>query len=224
MRNVKFRKIYYIVLTILIFLFFVRDCELRNRGYVNIKLVDNPSEILVLVNKQNRLLASYVPDDLLTLDIKYSNTDKKLRKDAAISFEILSRDALVLGYRIVAISAFRDFDYQKRLYNYYVEEKGKKYADNCSARAGHSEHQTGLAVDVEGSNHDYNEFEETIEFEWMSKNAYKYGFILRYPKGKEKITGFKYEPWHYRYVGVDVATYIFENNLTLEEYIEKNKE
>ena len=191
---------------------------------MNIKFVENPSDILVLVNKQNRLMSSYIPDDLVTLDIKYSNANKELRKEAAIAFELLSADALLLGYRIVAVSAFRDYDYQKKLYNYYVRERGYTYADSCSARAGHSEHQTGLAVDVEGSNHDYNNFKDTNEFDWMKNNAHRYGFILRYPKGKERITGFKYEPWHYRFVGVEVATYIFENNLTLEEYLEKNKD
>ena len=88
----------------------------------------------------------------------------------------------------------------------------------CSARAGHSEHQTGLAVDVAGSNDSYDDFEASIEFNWMKKNAHKYGFILRYPKGKEKITGFKYEPWHYRYIGIDIATEIYEKDITLEEY------
>ena len=88
----------------------------------------------------------------------------------------------------------------------------------CSAKPGHSEHQTGLAVDIMGSNNDYNLFAESKEFEWMKNNAYKYGFILRYPEHKENITGFKYEPWHYRYVGKDVAKYIYENKLSLEEY------
>ena len=91
----------------------------------------------------------------------------------------------------------------------------------CSARPGHSEHQTGLAVDVMGSNNDYDEFEKSIEFSWMKENAHKYGFILRYPKGKENITGFKYEPWHYRYVGLITATRIFKENITLEEYYNK---
>ena len=88
----------------------------------------------------------------------------------------------------------------------------------CSAKPGHSEHQTGLSIDVEGSNLDYDLFAESKEFNWMKNNAHKYGFILRYPKGKEHITGFKYEPWHYRYVGKDVASYIYKNNITLEEY------
>ena len=103
------------------------------------------------------------------------------------------------------------------MYNDYVANYGVDYANNCSAKPGYSEHQTGLAVDVMGSNNDYNKFEYTKEFEWMKSNAHLYGFILRYPKGKEHITGYKYEPWHYRYVG-DIASTIYNRNITLEEY------
>ena len=92
-----------------------------------------------------------------------------------------------------------------------------------SARAGHSEHQTGLAVDVSNSSLDYDNFESTKEFYWMKNNAHKFGFILRYPKASFHITGFKYEPWHYRYVGIKIATYIYKNNLTLEEYLLQKK-
>ena len=119
------------------------------------------------------------------------------------------------------MSTYRTFEYQNNLYNGYVENFGIYYADHCSARPGHSEHQTGLAVDVEGSNKDYDNFEKSIEFKWMQNNAHKYGFILRYPKGKTHITGFKYEPWHYRYVGKMVAEIIYKENITLEEYYDK---
>ena len=154
------------------------------------------------------------------ISLKYAYENKYLRSVAKEAFEKLSYDASLLGYRIIATSAYRDYKYQEELFNYYVTEKGLDYALMCSAKSGHSEHQTGLAVDVEGSNFDYDEFENSEEFNWMSKNAHKYGFILRYPKGSEHITGFKYEPWHYRYVGIDAATYIYENNITLEEYIQ----
>ena len=149
---------------------------------------------------------------------QYAYDEKYLRKEARLSFERLSEEASTLGYRIIGVSAYRDYDYQKKLYQYYVDAKGKEYADLCSARPGHSEHQSGLAIDVMGSNLDYNLFEESEEFTWMSENAHHYGFILRYPKGKEHITGFKYEPWHYRYVGVELATTLYQKNLTLEEY------
>lgn len=130
----------------------------------------------------------------------------------------MAKDAKNDGYTIIAVSTYRSYEYQDRLYKNYVKEKGLYYADMCSARAGHSEHQTGLAVDVADISLDYDNFEKTKEFKWMTNNAYKYGFILRYPIAKFHITGFKYEPWHYRFVGTDIAKFIYENNLTLEEY------
>ena len=133
-------------------------------------------------------------------------------------FEKLAKDASIEGYNIIAVSAYRSYDYQEKLYNNYVLLKGKYMADVASARSGHSEHQTGLAVDVSDITLDYDNFEKTKEFTWMKNNAYKYGFILRYPKAKFHITGFKYEPWHYRYVGNVVAQIIHSKNITLEEY------
>ena len=212
-KNLK--KAYYVIIGILILLFFNKEEE---GFYKNIKIIENPDDILVLVNKNNQLLNSYIPNNLESISLKYANKDKYLQKEAKMAFETLSEDASKLGYRIVAVSAYRDYNYQNELFNYYIKEKGLDYALECSAKPGHSEHQTGLALDVEGSNKDYDFFENSKEFEWMKDNAYKYGFILRYPKGKEHITGFKYEPWHYRYVGKDVAKYIYENDLTLEEY------
>ena len=217
----KLQKAYYIILGILILLFFTKDIDLnKDKFYKHIKLVEQPDDILVLVNKNNQLQSNYVPNDLESISLRFANADKYMRKEAKENFEKLSYEASLLGYRIVAVSAYRDYNYQQELFNYYVDNKGLDYALDCSAKPGHSEHQTGLAVDIEGSNHDYDNFEKTQEFTWMKENAYKYGFILRYPKGKENITGFKYEPWHYRYVGRDIAEYIYKNKLTLEEYIQ----
>lgn len=210
-------KSYYIILSILILIFLTDDT--KEQFYKNIKLIKNPNDILVLVNKNNQLQQNFIPSNLESISLKYSNSDKYLKKEAKQAFEKLSEEAKKLGYTIIAVSAYRDYNYQNELFNYYVKEKGINYALNCSAKPGHSEHQTGLAVDVEGSNKSYDNFEESKEFNWMKNNAHKYGFILRYPKGKEHITGFKYEPWHYRYVGINVATYLYQNNLTLEEYL-----
>lgn len=112
-------------------------------------------------------------------------------------------------------SGFRSYTVQKSLYNSYVRRDGAKAADRYSARPGYSEHQTGLAFDINYA--DYR-FKNTSEAKWLAANAYKYGFILRYPEGKESITGYMYEPWHYRYVGVESAKKIFDSGLTLEEY------
>lgn len=205
---------------IIIFILLSTGC--KDKFYKNIKEVKNPNDLLVLVNKNNKLNDDFIPSDLIELDLKYSNKEKYLKKDAALAFYKLSEDASKLGYKIIVVSGYRSYTYQEKLFNYYVEEKGMDYALMCSAKPGHSEHQTGLAIDVEGSNLDYNLFDESNEFKWMINNAYKYGFILRYPKGMEDITGFKYEPWHYRYVGKDVAKEIYEKNITFEEYLENN--
>ena len=190
-------------------------------GCNNINEIKNPNDILVLVNKKNKLSNDFIPKNLIKLDLRYSNKNKYLKKEAADAFYKLSENAKSKGYRIIIVSGYRDYEYQDKLFSYYVLEKGLDYALMCSAKPGHSEHQTGLAIDVEGSNFDYNLFESSKEFKWMKNNAYKYGFILRYPKGKEHITGFKYEPWHYRYVGKKVAKIIHKKNITLEEYILK---
>lgn len=186
--------------------------------YQNINNIENPTDYLVLVNKLNRLEDTYAPPDLEKISLQYATKDKYLRKEAKKNFEQLSRDARQIGYQIIAVSAYRDYEYQKDLYQHYVKEKGEDYALKCSAKPGHSEHQTGLSLDVMGSNKDYDEFEKSKEFDWMMHHAHQYGFILRYPKGKEYITGFKYEPWHYRYVGKEIASIIYTGSLTLEEY------
>ena len=201
-------KIIYILILIL----------LENDFYKNINTLYSPTSYDILVNKNNRLTDDYIPNDLETISLEYACQDKYLRHDAKVAFENMSKKAKEEGFTIIAVSTYRSYDYQEKLYNGYVLDKGFYYADLASARPGHSEHQTGLAVDVSNSTLDYDNFEDTKEFIWMQNNAYKYGFILRYPKAKFHITGFKYEPWHYRYVGTDISTYIYNNNITLEEY------
>ncbi len=176
------------------------------------------NDYLILINKVHELAYNYVPHDLKRVSSKYAAENKYLRKKAKKKFEKLCSKAYKKGYRIKAISAYRDYDYQKELFQQYVKEKGSAYALTCSAKPGHSEHQTGLAVDVEGSNNDYNNFIDTKEYIWLKDNAHKYGFILRYPLNKEHITGYKFEPWHYRFVG-KAAKKIYKNKLTLEEYL-----
>ena len=187
-------------------------------SYEDIKIINEPNIIDVLVNKQNKLTDNYIPNDLLPINSKFAIGMQYLRYEAKEYFEKMCSQAKIDGYDIMAVSTFRSSDYQDKLYNNYCLEKGIEYADMCSAKKEHSEHQTGLAVDVSDKNGDYYNFINTKEFEWMKNNAYKYGFILRYPKYKTDITGYMYEPWHYRYVGINIARYIYENNITLEEY------
>ena len=218
MSEENFKKCVYIVLALLILVFYTKDIDFF---YKKVKDIKNPDSLMVLVNKLNRLQSNYVPHDLEQISLNYATNNKFLRKEAKENFEKLSSDAKKIGYSIIAVSAYRDYDYQENLFNNYVKEKGENYALKCSAKAGHSEHQTRLSVDVMGSNNDYDQFEKSKEFDWMKNNSYKYGFILRYPKGKEYITGFKYEPWHYRYVGKDIASIIYTEGITLEEYYKK---
>ncbi len=120
------------------------------------------------------------------------------------------------GLKMHVSSGFRSYNTQKQLYNNYVARDGKTAADRYSARPGHSEHQTGLAFDINSAS---PSFAATPQAKWLSENCHKYGFIIRYPKGKESITGYMYEPWHIRYLGVETATAVYESGLALEEYL-----
>lgn len=132
-------------------------------------------------------------------------------------FNEMKRDASLEGVSIYLSSGYRSYAKQKDLYHHYVLKDGVEKADTYSARAGYSEHQSGLAFDVNQINDTFHDTKEAI---WLSQNCYKYGFILRYPKGKTKETGYKYESWHFRYVGINLATKLYNGGdwLTLEEY------
>ena len=194
---------------------------LDQKHYTSTKPSTNLNTPYILVNKYNYLDKEYTPQDLEEINNVYSIPGKQLVKVAKMAFEELTQSAKKEGFNIRAISTYRTYSYQKGLYDNYVKNYSKEEADTYSARPGFSEHQTGLAVDVDNIKDYFENFEKTKEFNWMQENAYKYGFILRYPKNKEHITGYMYEAWHYRYVGVDIATYITKNNLTLEEYYVK---
>lgn len=196
--------------------------------YSYIKDADMKKGILLLCNKYLKLPDGYEPDDLETINSEYfinGNTlVRKLRKEAKEAFENLSKASIEEGYPVYGQSAFREYDMQVSLYNNAVNSLGKAKADIDTARPGHSEHQTGLTIDVsstKGGN--MMSFENTKSFDWMQNNAHKYGFILRYRKDKVDITGFMYESWHYRYVGVKVATDMHDNypDLSYEEYYYK---
>lgn len=192
--------------------------------YTNTKPAKNLNTNLILVNKYHYLTKNYVPNNLVPINPDYARSGMSLVKEAKEAFEKLSQDAKQDNMMIFAISSYRSYDYQLNLYNTYVAADGKKAVDTYSARAGFSEHQTGLVVDVYDGITPYTSFEETKEFKWMQENAHKYGFILRYPKDKVKITGYQYESWHYRYVGKKIAKIIKEANLSLEEYYVKEVE
>ncbi len=191
---------------------------LDNKFYEDRKDSPNKHTNIVLCNKLYYLGEDYEPKDLTLISSKYSSDKKYMTKDAAQAFEKLAEDAKKEGYNIRAVSTYRSYSYQTNLYNNYAAKDGKEKADTYSARPGYSEHQTGLAVDVDNKQLSYTNFGKSKEFTWMQENAYKYGFILRYTKEWESITGYMNEPWHYRYVGVEIASYIQEHPMPYEEY------
>ncbi len=173
---------------------------------------------LTLVNKYYYLDSDYKPDDIVKTSGTYSYADNSLNKEAYEAFQNLNEAAKLEGYTILINSSYRDYKYQEDLYNSRKKLYGTKIADDFVARAGHSEHQTGYALDVSDYYDEDDEFGKTEAFKWMSENCYKFGYILRYPEDKEDITGYGYEPWHYRYVGVKVAKVIYDENITFDEY------
>lgn len=181
--------------------------------YSKIETISNPDSYTVLINKYRALPEDYAPKDLQSLSI---NSNMKLRKVAAEAYEELQNAALLDQVIIIPFSTYRTKEYQNKLYTNYVREDGKESADTYSARPRHSEHETGLAVDVRSNNLIDNLTDD--DYKWMLNNSYKYGFIVRYAYASSAITGYMEEPWHLRYVGIDIATDIHEKNITFDEY------
>ncbi|MFU0791197.1 D-alanyl-D-alanine carboxypeptidase family protein [Virgibacillus proomii] len=188
----------------------------------------NPHEQLALVNKENALPEDYIPVDLVTPNVPFPFKEdlpkKKMRDIAAPALEELFAAAEKEGLELYAQSGYRSYDRQVNVFNSNVQSLGEKEANLVSARPGESEHQTGLTMDVTSPDINFDlttEFANTDEGKWLAEHAADYGFIIRFPKGKEDITKYQYEPWHIRYVGKKAAKEIMENNLTLEEYLTK---
>ena len=180
----------------------------------------NPNDKLILVNKYYYIGEDYIPNNLKEVNISYASSYKIYAVLEAVNkFEEMCQDAKNLNLTIKTISAYRSYDYQKKLYDGYLNNDPQSIVDTYSARPGHSEHQTGYAFDVYNENTSYTNFGSTKEFTWIKDNAHRYGFILRYTKDYEYITGYKNEPWHLRYVGIEHATSIYNKNITLEEYL-----
>ncbi len=189
--------------------------------YENVTVIANPYDRLVLVNKHNQLPSGFKQKNLVNMDRKYTVSDGKqylLEREAYEKFVQMADAARKEGISIRAVSAYRTEDFQRRLYNKKVKATGGRNADNYSARPGFSEHQTGLAVDINSTK---TSFEHTAVFKWLQKHAHEYGYILRYPKGKKWLTGYEYEPWHYRYVGIEAAKIIHQEGSTYEQYYAK---
>ena len=190
-------------------------------------IIENPEKLDVLVNKKRNLPENYVPEDLVTLSevpTVLSNPEvNQLRNAAYEALKELFDAAKEEGFELHARSGYRSYYTQASLYSSYVESYGKAAADKYSAKPGQSEHQTGFSMDItcEALNYTLDTaFGETEEGKWVSENAHRFGYIIRYPSGKEEITGYSYEPWHIRYLGIELAEKIFESGLTMEEYFQ----
>ena len=196
---------------------------LDKEPYKDAEKAKNLNTNIILVNKYNYLEEDYIPNNLEKINKTYALSNMKLVKRAKEAYEEMAKDAEKKKLKLVVMSSYRNYDYQVDLYNRYAKKDGKDEADTYSGRPGYSEHQTGLAIDIYNGKTVYTKFESTKEFNWMQENAHKYGFILRFPKDKEKETGYIYEAWHYRYVGKEIAKKIKENNICLEEYLATKK-
>ena len=179
---------------------------------------DTSKNELMLVNKYHKLTKEYAPDDIVDVSIQFAYGDNEIISEVYEKFRSMYNAAKEEDLYLIITSSYRDYDFQEQLWNSYKNQKGEEWADSVAARAGFSEHQTGLTLDIVTYNAGMSDFENTDEFKWLQKNAHKYGFILRYPKDKEDITGYSYESWHYRYVGVEVAEEIHKLGITFDEY------
>lgn len=192
-----------------------------------IPVVSNPTAIAVVVNKQRALPKTHRPSDLVRPNVRFSFGDKKvenalLRKEAAKALEKMFQSAEAEDIVLYARSGFRSYETQSWLFDQEINNYGYEKAVLYVARPGTSEHQTGLAMDITAKSVNLQlteKFEKTTEGKWLASHAHEYGFILRYPKGKTDITGYAFEPWHFRYVGVELATEVYKSGLTLEQYM-----
>lgn len=185
--------------------------------YSNYEVI-NQFSFDMIVNKYNKLSDSFNVPNLVKINNKYGVSKNLYGNETMLDNFYKMADDLnkETGLKIYIRSAYRSYDNQKEIYNSYLKSNGKDYAENYVAHPGFSEHQTGLAVDIKASSGSI--FEKTEEAKWIFNNAYKYGFIERYTKTGENLTGYQYEKWHYRYVGIDIAKYIHENGITFDEY------
>lgn len=195
--------------------------EIKTPTQINTTSTDS---ITILVNKNHSISASYVPGDLVTVDLP-STRDTQLRSVAAEGLTKLFKAAEAAGHELYCCSGYRSYETQSELYAWNVDTYGVEGAELVSARPGMSEHQLGLAMDVTSASVGFDlleSFGTTPEGQFIKENAHKYGFIVRYPQGKTDITGYAYEPWHLRYLGVDMATDIYNSGKTMEEYYGTN--
>ncbi len=222
----RIHKVILLIPLVVAFYLIVRHIGTENQQIMHVK---NSYSILVLVNRENKVAQNYVPEDLTVLKVRFAPSitaeEKMMKKEAARALEELFSTAQKNNINLYCVSAYRSYGLQKSIYEKRVIKVGKENTDKYVAYPGQSEHQTGLAVDVTNEKGSRNElisdFGQTKEGKWLKENAHSFGYIIRYPEGKENITGYSYEPWHIRYVGVKNSKEIKNKNIVLEEFISK---
>ncbi len=187
--------------------------------------INDPASLWVVVNKGRGLPSDYVPANLVVphvpLRLSAGSSEMLVRQDMATALQMMINEAAAQGQHLMLASGYRSYASQASLYNSYVASQGRAQADASSAHPGHSEHQTGLAADLEPSSRSCEVelcFESTPEGQWLAANLSKYGFTIRYQKAKELVTGYQYEPWHVRYLGVGLATELYKAHQTMEDF------
>ena len=178
--------------------------------------------MLMNVNKFYTLSETYVPENLRNIELSYAygeEGENKLIDYAYDKFLELWQAANEQGFYLMVTSSYRDYESQKEIYDYRVSTQGERKADETAARPGHSEHQTGLVIDMTSKTEPLaDSFSNSEAYKWLKENAYKYGFIERYPEGKTYLTGYSPESWHWRYVGEEAAKLIHDEDITFDEY------
>lgn len=237
MLNKKITILLFLIVSIFGVGFYVQKDKSTSRNYSGgrhtFSNID-PESYWVVINKDKPLNPlNYAPTNLVTpnLPLRSNITDqeKQVEYGTSLALEKMKQAAASENIGIDLQSGFRSYEFQKRLYGNYTEKQGQSQANSYSAKPGFSEHQTGFAVDIGGtSNPDCNVrkcFADTAEAKWLENNAHKYGFIIRYPKDKQDITGYAYEPWHFRYTGEYLAALMKSGNAqTLEEYFKDSQD
>ena len=192
-----------------------------NKDYYSLDYkTDTSKNEAMLVNKYFGLDNTYTPDDLMTISTLYAwGSGCEIRKILWEDYLEMFNAAKEAGHYLMINSGYRTYESQETIFKNYADTQGTEFAESIAARPGHSEHQTGLSIDIFSTkNTNRKTFADSEAAKWLADNSYKYGFILRYPKDKEKVTGYQYESWHFRYVGKKIAKYVYDNNITFDEY------
>lgn len=188
------------------------------RYYTHTKETNMNLGSAILVNKYYKLPEKYKPDNIVNVPSSYAFGTNQIKQEVLDAFIEMADDAKKDNITLIINSGYRTYEFQQKLYNNFEKTNGKEYADNYAARPDFSEHQTGLALDIVSYGMTMENFANSETYKWLINNCVDYGFILRYPENKEEITGYKYESWHYRYLGKDLAKKVQNSSLTFDEY------